>query len=54
MLCESCERYPARFWAAFGQGRELRKAPGFAVCGDCLTAVDPNQHDWVEIIKLPA
>ena len=54
MLCESCQRRPARFFAAFGQVRELRKAPGFAVCGDCLEIVDPHQYDWVEIIKLPA
>ena len=54
MLCESCRRRPAMFWAAFGPSKELRTAPGFAVCGDCLTAIQPADHDWVEIIKLSA
>jgi hypothetical protein len=42
------------FWAAFGASTELRTAPGFAVCGDCLTAIQPADHDWVEIVKLSA
>jgi hypothetical protein len=42
------------FWAAFGTSKELRTAPRFAVCGDCLTAIQPAEHDWVEIIKLSA
>ncbi len=54
MSCESCRRRPAVFWAAFGPAQELRIAPGFAVCGDCLTLIQPVEHDWVEIIKLPA
>jgi hypothetical protein len=42
------------FWAAFGPSKELCTAPGFAVCGDCLTAIQPADHDWVDIIKLSA
>ena len=42
------------FWAAFGTARELRTTPGFAVCGDCLTAIQPADHDWVDITRLSA
>jgi hypothetical protein len=42
------------FRAAFGALKELSTAPGFAVCGDCLAAIQPADHDWVEIIKLSA
>jgi hypothetical protein len=42
------------FWAGFGASQEPRTAPRFAVCGDCLAAIQPADHDWVEIIKLSA
>ena len=54
MVCESCLRRLAMFWVAFGASKEQRTAPGFAVCGDCLAAIQPADHDWVEIIKLSA
>jgi hypothetical protein len=54
MPCESCRRRPAVFWASFGRSKELRTAPRFVLCADCLAAIQPADHDWVEIIKLSA